>query len=87
MLGEMRAMRAEMTTLRESVAGLQAKETPSTEWPPLDVSPSKLTTEDMRPLRRHLPPNQSMSRSHTQPNKLYSASVADGVNSETTFGA
>ena len=81
LLGEMRAVRAKMATLRESVAGLQTKEVPPAEWPPLDVSPSKLTTEDMRPLRVQLPPKQSaVFHSHTEPKKLYSASVADGHN-------
>ena len=79
LLGEMRAVRAEMATLRESVADLQVNDRHTAEWPPTDVSSAQPTQGYMRPLHVNLPLRQSDTEPflRTQPKKLYSASVTE----------
>ena len=54
LMGEIRAMRADMATLRETVAALQ-EGVVNTEWPALDLSQKQFTQSDRRPLRVNLP--------------------------------
>ena len=50
LLGEIRALRAEMANLRESVAGIENKTPVAPEWPSLTESSPQLSQRDRQPL-------------------------------------